>query len=50
MPLRAWRISGLSVVTIMPSPITVVQAVCSLGIFSTFTRHMRQAPCRERFG
>ena len=34
----------------MPSPTTVVQAVCSLGIFSTLTRHMRHAPCRDRFG
>ena len=29
---------------------TVVQAVCSFGIFSTFTRHMRQAPCKDRLG
>ena len=27
-----------------------VQAVCNFGIFSTFTRHMRHAPCSERFG
>ncbi len=50
MPLRACRISSLSVVTLMPSPITVVQAVCSLGIFSILTRHMRQAPCNDRLG
>ena len=47
---RACRSSSLSVVTIIPSLITVVQAVCSFGIFSTFTRHMRHAPCRERLG
>ena len=28
----------------------VVHAVWSLGIFSIFTRHMRQAPCNERPG
>jgi hypothetical protein len=37
-------------VTIIPSLITVVHAVCSFGIFSTFTRHMRQAPCRDKLG
>jgi len=34
-------------VTIIPSLITVVTAVCSLGIFSIFTRHGRQGPCIE---
>ena len=48
--LRAWWISGESVVTIMPSPITVVQAVCNLGTFSILTRHMRQAPCSDKPG
>ncbi len=28
----------------MPSPAGVVQAVCSLGMPSISTRHMRQAP------
>src|SRR5271165_540922 len=48
--LRACLILSLSVVTIMPSPTTVVQEVCNLGIFSISTRHMRQAPCSERPG
>ncbi len=48
--LRACRTSSLSVATIMPSVTVVVQAVCSLGIFSTFTTHMRHAPCNESPG
>ena len=48
--LRAWRTSSLSVATIMPSVTVVVQAVWSLGIFSIFTTHMRQAPCNESPG
>ncbi len=48
--LRAWTTSSLLVVTIMPSETSVVQAVWSLGIFSIFTRHMRQAPCKDRLG
>ena len=43
-------IFSLSVETIMPSVTGVVQAVCSLGIFSIFTRHMRHAPCSESPG
>ena len=50
MDLRACLTSGLSVVTVMPSLITVVQAVCSFGIFSILTRHMRQAPWRDKIG
>ena len=36
---------GVSVRTTMPSATGSVQAVISLGIFSTSTRHMRQAAC-----
>jgi len=38
----------VSVRTTMPSETGSVQAVISLGIFSTSTRHMRQAACRVR--
>ncbi len=42
--LRACLIFSVSVCTIMPSVIGVVQAVCIFGIFSISTRHMRHAP------
>ena len=41
--LRACLISSVSVATIMPSATGVVQAVCSFGIFSMRTTHMRHA-------
>ncbi len=50
MDLRACSTSSPPVVTAMPSLMMVVQAVCSFGIFSILTMHMRQAPCRERPG
>src|SRR5262245_21209428 len=34
----------------MPSVTMVLQAICSFGIFSTSTRHMRQLPSTERSG
>jgi hypothetical protein len=45
--LRALAICSVSLRTIMPSDTGSVQAVCSFGIFSTSTRHMRQAACNE---
>ena len=48
--LRACAISGVSVCTTMPSVTGVVQAVCSLGIFSMRTTHIRQAACKESPG
>ena len=48
--LRACAISGLSVVTTMPSATGVVQAVCSFGTFSMRTTHMRQAACSDSPG
>ena len=44
----AFSISSLSVVTTMPSVQRIVQEVCSLGIFSMRTRHMRQEACNAR--
>ena len=41
---------GLVVCTTMPSVTTVLQAICSFGIFSTSTRHMRQLPSTGRSG
>ncbi len=38
------------VVMTMPSVTWVLQAICSLGIFSTSTRHMRQLPSTTRSG
>jgi len=34
----------------MPSLITVLQAICSFGIFSTSTMQVRQLPSTERSG
>ena len=48
MYLRACATCGVSVRTTMPSATGSVQAVISLGIFSTSTRHMRQAACKVR--
>src|SRR5881398_2286157 len=39
MYLRAWRTWSVSVRTTMPSVATSVQAVCSLGAFSTYKAH-----------
>jgi hypothetical protein len=50
MYFRALRTCSVLVRTIMPSVATSVQAVCSLGIFSTSTRHMRQAACSDNPG
>src|SRR5262245_39965051 len=36
--------------TTMPSVTTVLHAICSLGAFSTSTRHMRQLPSTGRSG
>ena len=41
---------GMIVRTTMPSVATTVHAVCSFGIFSISTRHMRQAACNESPG
>ena len=43
---RDCRTTGDSVWTTMPSATGSVQPTCSLGVFSTSTRHMRQAACR----
>jgi len=48
MYLRAAATCAVSVLTTMPSETGSVQAVISLGIFSTSTRHMRQAACSVR--
>ena len=42
---RLHALAGVSVLTTMPSATGSVQAVISFGIFSTSTRHMRQAAC-----
>jgi hypothetical protein len=48
--LRTAKTFGLWVSTDMPSATWVLQAICSLGIFSISTRHMRQLPAIESFG
>ena len=45
MDLRAAATCGVSERTTMPSATGRVHAVISFGIFSTSTRHMRQAAC-----
>ena len=47
MYLREVATCGVSVRTTMPSATGSVQAVISLGIFSTSTRHMRQAAASD---
>ena len=42
--------SRSAVCTTMPSVTAVLQAICSLGIFSISTRHMRQLPSTGRSG
>ena len=51
IPRTASATSGVSVLTTMPSLMTgVEQAVCSFGIPSILTRHMRHWPTTERRG
>ena len=47
-PLPACATCGVAVRTTMPSATGSVQAVISLGIFSTSTRHIRQAAASVR--
>ncbi len=42
MPSRVLATSARSVITTIPSLAYVAHAGCSLGIFSTCTRHIRQ--------
>ena len=44
MPARASRTRSLPVRTAIPWATGVAQAICSFGIFSISTRHMRQLP------
>src|SRR5262249_9423369 len=46
----AWTAFSLVVRTTMPSLTTVLQAICSFGIFSISTRHIRQLPSTGRSG
>src|SRR5262245_265072 len=46
----AWAAFSLSVRTTMQSVTWVLQAIWSLGAFSTSTRHMRQLPSTGRSG
>ena len=46
----AWTAFSLVVRTTMPSATIVLQAICSFGIFSISTRHMRQLPSTARSG
>ena len=48
--LRTDNTLGLCVNTVMPSAAWVLQAICSLGIFSISIKHMRQLPAIESFG
>ena len=50
MPARTVRTRSLPVRTTMPGATTVAQPICSLGIFSISTRHMRQLPAMLRPG
>jgi hypothetical protein len=49
-PVTACLTFSVSDLTTIPSVTTVLQAICSLGNFSTSTRHMRQFPAIESFG
>ena len=46
MDLRAAATAGVAVRTTMPSAAGSVHEAISLGIFSTSTRHIRQAACK----